>query len=82
MQTPGSWFACGMSLHQASSYDADTTSRLLTINDVAFRLAISRDSVYRLVRTGGLVPLKVGSRLRFRIADVEEYVARNTAASP
>jgi excisionase family DNA binding protein len=71
-----------MAVHEASSYNAEPTTRLLTINDVAYRLAISRDSVYRLVRTGALVPLRVGSRLRFRVADVEDYVARNTAASP
>jgi excisionase family DNA binding protein len=74
-----------MPVHEATDYgvgETDATSRLLRVNDVAHLLAVSRDTVYRLVRTGDIVPLKVGSRLRFRVSDVEEYLARNTTASP
>lgn len=67
-----------MSSHSATQYGDERTEpvRLLTINDVAFRLAISRDSVYRLVRSGALRPLRVGERLRFREQDIDSYLNR------
>ncbi|MGE5274419.1 MAG: helix-turn-helix domain-containing protein [Verrucomicrobiota bacterium] len=65
-----------MSSHRTTSYDEPGTLPLLTINDVARQLAISRDSVYRLVRSGALAPLRVGERLRFRPSDIEAYLAR------
>jgi len=70
---------CDMSIHGASRYADGRTERdrLLTINDVAFRLAISRDSVYRLVRSGALRSIRVGERLRFRLDDLEAYLARD-----
>jgi predicted DNA-binding transcriptional regulator AlpA len=45
-----------MSVHVNSEYDG-TRTPLLTINDVAHQLAISRDSVYRLIRSGSLSPV-------------------------
>jgi excisionase family DNA binding protein len=49
----------------------------MTVNDVAFALSISRDSVYRLVRAGDLRGRRVGQRLRFRPAEIEAYVERD-----
>jgi len=65
-----------MDVHTATRYRGPTTAPLLTINDVAHQLAISRDSVYRLVRSGALPSLRVGERLRFRPSDIEAYLAR------
>lgn len=52
--------------------------RLLTVNQLADLLAISRDSVYRLVRAGKLPSILVGDRIRFRAVDVDDYLRRNT----
>jgi excisionase family DNA binding protein len=48
---------------------------LLTVNDVATFLAISRYSVYRMVRRGDLTPVYVGERLRFRPSEIERYLS-------
>jgi excisionase family DNA binding protein len=48
----------------------------LTVNQLAGRLAISRDTVYRLVRAGKLPTVRVGERIRFRSEDVDAYLDR------
>lgn len=50
---------------------------LLTINDVATVLAVSRDKVYGLIREGALKPIRVGHHARFDPADVREYINRH-----
>ena len=64
--------------HDSTPYDVGTTALvpLMTVNGVAQALAISRDSVYRLVRSGDLRAVRVGERLRFRPVDVEAYLER------
>ena len=52
---------------------------LLTVNDLAQFLAVSRGTVYRLVRKGDLVPCYVGEGLRFRPEDIEQYLSRHQA---
>jgi excisionase family DNA binding protein len=66
-----------MSVHEAPHYDAPPTERLLTVNEIADRLAISRDTVYRLVRSGDLHTVRVGERLRFRPPEIDAYLERN-----
>jgi excisionase family DNA binding protein len=69
-----------MSAHlQTPPYAGDRLERLLTIADIARVLAISRGSVYALVRAGDLVPIRVGERARFDPADVRAYLERNRA---
>ena len=75
-------FATGMAVHESTLYDAGRSERLLTINDVAERFAISRDTVYRLIRSGEIVPLRVGERLRFRVSDLEDYLERDRDQGP
>jgi excisionase family DNA binding protein len=66
-----------MPVHEATQYGAHPTAEwLLTVNDVAARLSISRDTVYRLVRSGALESVRVGERLRFRVSDLEAYLGR------
>jgi excisionase family DNA binding protein len=55
----------------------DGLSRLLSINDVAALLGISRPTVYALIRRGELVPIRVGQRARFESADVRAYLERH-----
>ena len=56
---------------------ADVLSPLLSINEVAGLLGISRPTVYALIRRGELVPIRVGERARFEPADVRAYLERN-----
>jgi excisionase family DNA binding protein len=71
-----------MTVHTKSPYGDRPTAPLLTINDVARQLAISRDSVYRLVGSGALTPFRVGERLRFRQEDIEAYLERRREPAP
>jgi excisionase family DNA binding protein len=75
-------FRCGMTSHTETRYRGTPTAPLLTINDVAHQLAISRDSVYRLLRSGTLPALRVGERLRFRPSDIEAYLERGRVKAP
>ena len=50
----------------------------MSVNETARFLSISRDSVYRLVRSGALPAVKVGERLRFRPEAVESYLDRGS----
>jgi excisionase family DNA binding protein len=56
---------------------ADALSPLLSINEVAGLLGISRPTVYALIRRGELVPIRVGKRARFDPADVRAYLERH-----
>lgn len=56
------------------------TDNLLTVADVMARLAISRRTVYRLIDSGALPPLKIGKAVRFQEADVAAYIASLTTA--
>ena len=50
----------------------------MSVNEVARFLSISRDSVYRLVRSGALPSVKVGERLRFRPEAIHAYLDRES----
>jgi excisionase family DNA binding protein len=55
---------------------------LLTVREVADLLRISPSSVWRLHRTEGLPGVRPGRDLRFRLEDVEAWIAsRATGAS-
>jgi excisionase family DNA binding protein len=60
----------------------DVLSPLLSINEVAELLGISRPTVYALIRRGELIPIRVGERLRFEKADVRDYLERNRESAP
>ena len=49
----------------------------MTVNECARLLGISRDSVYRMVKRGDLVPYRVGERLRFRPEDLNAFLERS-----
>jgi len=58
-----------------------THARLLTVNEVADLLRVSRMTVYRLIKEGQLKALRVGRSYRLREDDVDEYLsARYTEA--
>lgn len=51
------------------------TPRLLRIEDIAERLAVSRSMAWKLIAHGQLRSVRIGRAVRVRPADLEEYVA-------
>jgi len=47
----------------------------MNADELATRLGIDRWAVYQLVKTGALRALRIGRRVRFRLADVEAWEA-------
>jgi excisionase family DNA binding protein len=54
----------------------DRSGRLLRIDDIADRLAISRSMAWKLVAIGELPAVRIGRAVRVRPGDLEAYVAR------
>ena len=48
--------------------------RLLTVDDLAELLQFKKQSIYNLVHKGKIPFIKVGTSLRFKIKDIEEYL--------
>jgi excisionase family DNA binding protein len=72
-----------MSAHSLMPADDSTTLvPLLSINEVAAILGVSRASVYTLINAGELVPIRVGERARFDPIDVRAYLERHREGSP
>jgi excisionase family DNA binding protein len=53
-----------------------TQGRLLTVNEVADLLRVSRMTVYRLIKEGQMKALRVGRSYRLREDDVDEYLSK------
>ena len=51
-----------------------TEARLLTVNEVADLLRVSRMTVYRLIKNGEMPALRVGRSYRLREEDVHTYL--------
>ena len=67
-----------MSIHSLTPPDdSKTLAPLLSINEVAAILGVSRASVYTLIHAGELVPIRVGERARFDPIDVRAYLERH-----
>jgi excisionase family DNA binding protein len=71
-----------MDQHGTTQYKTAPTTLepLLTVAAVCGLLAVSRQTVYRLIRAGELHPSRVGERLRFVPEDVRDYLERNRVA--
>lgn len=50
---------------------------LMTIDEVAFYLRLSKDTVYRMVQKGRIPASKVGMQWRFRRSDVDLWLDKN-----
>jgi excisionase family DNA binding protein len=59
------------------THHGTTIEPLLRVNDVCAALAITRSTLYKLVRSGELVPTFVSSRARFEAEEVRDYIRRN-----
>jgi excisionase family DNA binding protein len=53
-----------------------TEARLMTVNEVADLLRVSRMTVYRLIKEGDMKALRVGRNYRLRVDDVDEYLSK------
>ncbi|RYZ13050.1 MAG: DNA-binding protein [Myxococcaceae bacterium] len=56
--------------------------RLLTVREVAERLAICTATVYRLCERGDLLHVRVSNAIRVRPADVDAFLARGQGSDP
>ncbi len=65
---------------QSKTVDAvdGATVRLLRIEDVAERLAVSRSMAWKLIAYGQLRSVRIGRAVRVRPQDLEAYVAAAT----
>ncbi len=52
-----------------------TDRRLLRIEDIAERLAVSRSMAWKLVAYGQIPSVRIGRAVRVRPADLEAYIA-------
>jgi len=59
----------------------DASRRLMTVDEVAEFLAVSRSTVDKLVKIQQLNPSRIGTRLRFRPADIDAYIERRQVAA-
>ena len=50
---------------------------LMTIDEVAAYLRLSKDTVYRMAQTGRIPGSKVGTQWRFRRGDVDQWLEQN-----
>jgi len=50
---------------------------LMTLDEVAAYLRLSKDTVYRMAQSGRMPASKVGTQWRFRQSDVEEWLEQN-----
>jgi excisionase family DNA binding protein len=53
------------------------TSALLTLDEIAAFLAVSRDTVYRMAQRGKIPAVKVGNQWRFAQAEVSAWLKAN-----
>jgi excisionase family DNA binding protein len=54
------------------------TDNLLTVQEVANRLNVSRPTVYRLVKKGKIQHIKVEGSIRIKPGDLESFIERQT----
>jgi excisionase family DNA binding protein len=70
-----------MHAHEHARYGEPRTTPLLTVAEVARRLAVSRATVRRLADAGELPRVAVGGSVRFDASDVESFIRRCKAAA-
>jgi excisionase family DNA binding protein len=56
---------------------ATTTEKLLTVAQVADRLGVAMDTVYKWVRAGRIPHVKLNKVVRFRPADLDRWIEAN-----
>jgi len=69
--------ARALRVRQADAEALRDTEGLMTVKDVATRLRVSADSVYRWTRDGKLGHVRLGAQYRFRPADLVRFLEAN-----
>lgn len=54
--------------------DASTTNNLITPEELASILRMSKPSVYRLIEQRKIPFYKISGSLRFKLSDIEKYI--------
>jgi excisionase family DNA binding protein len=60
----------------------DSIDRLLTVEDVMANLRISRPTLYRLLKSNVLIPVRIGKRTLFDPADIRAFVEASKRVDP
>jgi excisionase family DNA binding protein len=60
----------------------DTVDKLLTVEDLMGALRISRPTLYRLLKSGQLIPVRIGKRTLFDPADIRSFIEASKNVSP
>lgn len=76
---PRSVFTFAVPLWKRSSYEPP---RLISQDEAAHRLAVSRTSVWRLLTAGELSAVRIGSRTLVVADSIEEFISRQTRTEP
>ena len=61
---------------------AEPSDKIMTIEDLAEYLKISRSTLYKLLQDGRLTGQKVGKRWRFHQDAIDEWVKSGTGTVP
>jgi excisionase family DNA binding protein len=56
------------------------THVVMTLEEVAAYLKVHSSTVYRLVKRKQLPAIRIGSKFRFRTADIDEWITRKEQA--
>jgi excisionase family DNA binding protein len=55
---------------------------LVKVVEVAKRLGVSEEWVYRAVSEGRIPSVRVGATVRFQLSDVEDFIKANRSGEP
>jgi excisionase family DNA binding protein len=69
-----------MSAHTAT--DAPVLPLLLSVEDAASVLAVGRTSIYQLIWSGELRPVRIRRSVRFTMAELERFVTEHQDSPP
>jgi excisionase family DNA binding protein len=76
MARPSTGEALGPYHRRNMNEQSFTEARLMTVNEVADLLRVSRMTVYRLIKEGDMKALRVGRSYRLRVDDVDDYLSQ------
>jgi excisionase family DNA binding protein len=62
-------------------HELERTISLYSIATVAARLDVSQDTVRRLIGSGALTPIRIGSAVRIDASELEALISRQRAAA-
>jgi excisionase family DNA binding protein len=60
----------------------DSVDKLLTVSDLMDSLRISRPTLYRLLKSRQLIPVRIGKRTLFDPADIRAFIEASKSGMP